>query len=132
MTEVTPDQAYGNALKVFEKQVGEATQVWSASNAINEVSRLNKDICEALNLTPLFWITVRGALQEYTLIVIGCIFGQTRNSLKNIDTICRLTRESHETVFSADALRQVKNPSVSIVVEPANGGHGRRHRFARH
>ncbi len=59
------DSVYEKALKVFEKQVHEATQIWYASRTMDEVGLRRKRTIEALNATPLFWITVRGGLAQY-------------------------------------------------------------------
>ena len=48
------DSVYEKALKVFEKQVHEATQIWYASRTMDEVGLRKKRTIEALNATPLF------------------------------------------------------------------------------
>jgi hypothetical protein len=96
------DRVYERALKVFERQVHEATQIWYASRTMDEVSLRKKKTLEALNATPLFWITVRSGLAQYALIALGRVFDQ--RSPRNMDTILRLTYESRQRVFSKDAL----------------------------
>jgi len=100
------DSVYEKALKVFEKQVHEATQIWYASRTMDEVGLRRKRTIEALNATPLFWITVRGGLAQYALIALGRVFDQS--SPRNLDTILRLTYESREHVFSKHALARRK------------------------
>jgi hypothetical protein len=90
------DSAYEKALKVFEKQVHEATQIWYASRTMDEVGLRRKRTIEALNATPLFWITVRGGLAQYALIALGRVFDQS--SPRNMDTILRLTYETRESL----------------------------------
>jgi hypothetical protein len=69
---------------------------------MDEVGLRKKRTIEALNATPLFWITVRGGLAQYALIALGRVFDQS--SPRNMDTILRLTYESREHVFSKHAL----------------------------
>src|SRR5437867_8498188 len=102
------DREYDKALKTFETQVSEATQIWFAASAMDEVAKRNQATLEAINLTPLFWITVRGALQRFTLIAIGRIFDQSRKTPKNIDTILRLTYTGRESTLSKSALEARK------------------------
>src|SRR5438270_6547846 len=104
MSAAVSDRAYDVALKIFEKQVHEATQIWYASRTMDEVSLRDRRTLEALNATPLFWITVRGALAQYALIALGRIFDTSRGSPRNVDTILRLTYENRESIFSKDAL----------------------------
>lgn len=108
MTASPEDQAYVKALGVFEKQVGEATHIWFAASAINQVAVRNKDTENAINLTPSFWRTVHGALQQHTLVAIGRIFDQSRKTPKNIDTILRLTFDGRETVFAKKSIEARK------------------------
>ena len=100
------DSVYEKALKVFEKQVHEATQIWYASRTMDEVGLRRKRTIEALNATPLFWITVRGGLAQYALVALGRVFN--KSSPRNMDTILRLTYESREHVFSKHALARRK------------------------
>jgi hypothetical protein len=102
------DREYVKALKTFETQVSEATQIWFAASAMDEVAKRNRATLQAINLTPLFWITVRGALQRFTLIAIGRIFDQSHKTPKNIDTILRLTYEGRESTLSKSALEARK------------------------
>lgn len=99
---MTADSVYEKALKVFEKQVHEATQIWYASRTMDEVGLRRKRTIEALNATPLSWIIERGGLAQYALIALGRVFDQS--SPRNIDTVVRLTYESRDHVFSKHAL----------------------------
>jgi len=101
---MTADQTYEKALRIFEKQVHEATQIWYASRTMDEIGLRSKETLEALNATPLFWITVRTGLAQYALVALGRIFDPSRGSPKNIDTILRLSYENREHVFSKVAL----------------------------
>lgn len=114
MNTLSPEERFERALKTFERQVGEATRIWFAAAAINEISR-RKDTNAAINRTPLFWITVRGALEQYALIAIGRIFDQSRGQPQNIDTILRLAYEGKDTLFSRAALRRLTDSDLKRV-----------------
>ena len=100
------DSVYEKALKVFEKQVHEATQIWYASRTMDEVGLRRKRTIEALNATPLFWITVRGGLAQYALIALGRVFDQVRRETWIPSSGSQY--QSREHVFSKHALARRK------------------------
>lgn len=99
------DEKFEDALKVFEKQVGEATQFWFASAALNEVSRRRRVVLNTLSENPTFWNTVRGGLQSHALVALGRVFGSGRH---NIDTLMSMAREQRTLLFSSSALEERK------------------------
>jgi HEPN superfamily AbiU2-like protein len=98
------DVKFEEALKIFETQVGEATQFWFAAGAMNEVAKLNPDTLNAINLTPSFWITARVAMEYQAIITVGKIFGHRKANPHNIDNVFQVLREIRLAVFSKDAL----------------------------
>ena len=111
------EREYEKALKTFETQVGEATQIWFAASAMQEAAKRSRATLEAINATPLYWRTVQGALERFTLIAIGKIFDQSRRTPKNIDTILRLTYQAREGVLSKPALEGRKREGSATADE---------------
>ena len=101
---MTPDQDFEATLHTFETQVAEATQFWFAAAAMNEVTRLNTDTLNALNLTPSFWITARVAMEYQSILTVGKIFGPRKTNPNNIDSLFQVLRENRIAVFSKEAL----------------------------
>jgi hypothetical protein len=106
--EIAFQQAYAN----FQKQVGEATQIWYTAAAINEESK-RRPIEEAIQECAMFWITVRGALEQYAIVVLGRVFDQSRGEPQSIDRLLKLLRDHREELFSKAALRERRKASIS-------------------
>jgi len=98
------DQTFENALKIFETQVGEATQFWFAASAMNEIAIANPDTLTALNVTPSFWLTARVGMENQAILSVGKIFGPRKTNPYNIDSLFDVLRDSVSTVFSRESL----------------------------
>jgi hypothetical protein len=115
----SPDAIFLEALSTFERQVGEATQFWFTAAAINEVSKKDRKVFAAFQLTPTFWMTVRGGLEHQAIVAIGRIFGQRSANPVNIDSLMQVVRESLDTVFPKSALA-VRKATMSLTREQLN------------
>jgi hypothetical protein len=98
------DQKFENALKIFETQVGEATQFWFAASAMNEIAIANPDTVTALNVTPSFWITARVGMENQAILSVGKIFRPRKTNPHNIDSLFDVLRGAISTVFSRESL----------------------------
>src|SRR5688572_17562256 len=93
---------FDERLAIFRRQKAEATKIWFAAAAINEVSK-NPKTNRMIQRTPSFWITVRGGLERHALICVGKVFDQT--SPYNIETLLKAAWQAKEAgVFSKPAL----------------------------
>lgn len=105
---MTPEQKFERDLKVFSRQVAEATQCWFTRMALNHVAARNQLTLRALNVTPLFWNTVTGALQFTAIVAVGRIFDDSRKSPRTIATLLNLARDNRAVIFSKAALEARK------------------------
>src|SRR5262245_43256631 len=102
------DAKFENALNVFHAQVDETTQFWFAAATMNEVAKVNEETLSALNVTPSFWVTVRGAMENQAFLTAAKIFGPRRRNPHNIDFLFQVVREARATVFSKEAIEARK------------------------
>src|SRR3954469_10692392 len=108
---------FDERLGIFRRQKAEATRIWFAASAINEVSK-KPETNRMIQRTPGFWITVRGGLERHALICVGKVFDQT--SPYNIDTLLKAAWQAKEAgVFSKAALaarkRRISNLAEEIL-----------------
>jgi hypothetical protein len=88
---MTPtESAFEGELELFRREVDSAIQLFYASVALNGYAFKSKTALAALNDTPLFWNTVKGALQSSTWMVLGRIFDQ--KSPHNVDKLVQMTQ----------------------------------------
>ena len=117
MTIQAADRKFAEALKIFETQVAETTQLWFAAATMNEVAKRDTDTLNALNLTPSFWITVRVAMESQAILTAAKIFGPRKTNPYNIDYVFQVVRETRAAVFSKDALEARKRQGSSNAPE---------------
>lgn len=103
---MTPTEiSFEAELEIFRREVDSAIQFFYASLAVNGYAFKNKPALAALNDTPLFWNTVKGARQASTWMTLGRIFDQT--SSHNVDKIVQLAQR-HRAMFTKAALASRK------------------------
>lgn len=95
------DAQFEQELEAFYRQGAEAIQFLFAQLAINQVATRNGRTLRALNITPMFWNTVVGALQHAGIVALGRVFDN--NSKHNVGRLIRLA-EQNGHLFSKAAL----------------------------
>lgn len=100
-----PEQSFTRELEIFRKEVEEGAQHLYGYLSFYSIISENRKILNAINRTPLFWITTMGALQTSFFIVLGRIFDQ--NSKHNIDRLLKVAQDNI-SIFSKAALANRK------------------------
>jgi hypothetical protein len=90
-------------LKEFERQVSEATQFQQAQMTLNHVAGRNQGALRAFNDAPMFWNTVRAALQYASIMAVGRIFDDSRGGPRTVTKLLNEMR-AHPEIFSKEAL----------------------------
>jgi hypothetical protein len=95
------EQAFVNELDIFRREVDWAIQCFYGALTLHGHPFRHSDVLDAMNTSPLFWMTVRGAMMSTTWIVLGRIFDQ--DSPHNVDTVIRLAQKNPQ-MFKKEAL----------------------------
>jgi len=104
------EKAFEHELEVLRTESNIAIQFFYASIAINDVIADNEKALKIVNETPLFWNLNKGALQEYSLVVLGRVFDQGKNH--NIDRLIKIAQDNSD-IFSKEALEARKRKQSS-------------------
>jgi hypothetical protein len=102
---MTIDEQIKRELEILRGEIDAATQHLYAYLAVHSIAKRRKTVLEAINLQPLFWMTVTGALQTSALITLRRIFDQ--DSRHNIDALLGLFQKN-QILFSKTELAKRK------------------------
>lgn len=107
---MTTEQTFDQALRIFDKQVSEATDFWYTAKTLKHATRSsNHRTSAAMHRTPMFWNTVTHALQSTAIVAVGRVFDNSRGGKKQtIDTLFHFAREHRAVLFSKAALEARK------------------------
>jgi len=95
------EDIFTHELEVFRTEIESAIQFFFTDVTMNAVLAEDKHKLAIVNRTPLFWITIFGALRTSFFITLGRIFDQQSNH--NIDKLLRIAQE-RRAIFSKEAL----------------------------
>jgi hypothetical protein len=102
---IQPEDIFYNELEVFRAEAESAIQFFYSYLSIHAVASKHKEVHQLLNIAPLFWNTMLGALQTSSFIALGRIFDQ--NSSHNIDRPIKIAQSNME-IFSKESLAERK------------------------
>lgn len=98
------DTLFRRELETFRTEVNGGDQFFYSYLAIRALSSKDRQLLDHLNIAPLFWMTIMGALLTSTIVALGRVFDQRKSahSLKKLLTIA----ERNPQIFSKVALRR--------------------------
>jgi len=99
------EDTFRNELEVFRTEAESVIQFFYAYQSIHYSLGDNEKALRLVNETPLFWLTIAGALQTSFFIVLGRIFDQSSNH--NVDKLLKVAQNNTD-IFSKEALEARK------------------------
>jgi AbiU2 len=96
-----PQTAFEEELEVFRTEEETAQQYFFCYLSVRTLAAKNPAVLEAMNRTPLFWITTHHAMLLSAIVALGRIFDQ--DSKHNINSLMSTTSKSL-ALFSKSAL----------------------------
>jgi hypothetical protein len=101
-----PEAEFQNELRVFDNDVDEVIQCFNIWRTVHDAARKSRRVYDLLNRNAGFWVVALGSIQANSLIALGRIFDNSRDS-HNIGRLLKLI-EKNPSIFSKAALRKRK------------------------
>src|SRR5258706_149204 len=96
------EQLFEQELEILRNEAEGALQFFYAYLAIHKTAERQPEVYRLLNRTPLFWVTISGALQTSAFIALGRIFDEAKNS-HSVKRLLHLAM-SNPQLFKREAL----------------------------
>jgi hypothetical protein len=106
-----PEVEFQNELRVFENDVDEVVQCFYIWRTVHAAARKSRRVYDLLNRNAGFWVVALGSIQANSLIALGRIFDNSRDS-HNIGRLLKLI-EKNPSIFSKAALRKRKEKDLA-------------------
>ena len=106
-----PEAEFQNELRVFDNDVDEVVQCFYIWRTVHAAARKSRRVYDLLNRNAGFWVVALGSIQANSLIALGRIFDNSRDS-HNIGRLLKLI-EKNPSIFSKAALRKRKEKDLA-------------------
>lgn len=106
-----PEAEFQNELRAFENDVDEVVQCFYIWRTVHAAARKSGRVYNLLNRNTGFWVVALGSIQANSLIALGRIFDNSRDS-HNIGRLLKLV-ETSRVIFSKAALRKRKEKDLA-------------------
>src|SRR3984957_1227361 len=106
-----PEADFQNELRVFDNDVDEVVQCFYIWRTVHAAARKSRRVYDLLNRNAGFWVVALGSIQANSLIALGRIFDNSRDS-HNIGRLLKLI-EKNPSIFSKAALRKRKEKDLA-------------------
>ena len=106
-----PEAEFQNELRVFDNDVDEVVQCFYIWRTVHAAARKSRRVYDLLNQNAGFWVVALGSIQANSLIALGRIFDNSRDS-HNIGRLLKLI-EMNPSIFSRAALRKRKEKDLA-------------------
>ena len=103
---INREKTFSHELEVFRIEVDSAIQFFYARLSIHSFLVKNEKALRLVNETPLFWLTIAGALQTSFFISLGRIFDQETKT-HNVYKLLKISQDNSD-IFSKEALEARK------------------------
>src|SRR5580698_5028326 len=101
-----PETEFEQELHAFDDDVDEVVQCFYIWRTVHAAARKSRRVYDLLNRNAGFWVVALGSIQANSLIALGRIFDNSRDS-HNIGRLLKLI-ERNPSIFSKAALRKRK------------------------